>query len=82
MHAQTYLVFRQMLTTGELHPQMQAATDVIWGERLPRSGYALAVAPDFQIIRPTSQSKRAAGSNTTYPSRPDAPIAHTVKGVC
>ncbi|MFC3076950.1 helix-turn-helix domain-containing protein [Phenylobacterium terrae] len=47
--ARRYLVFKQMLVEGELHPQMLAATEEIWSERLPRSGHRLADAPDFQI---------------------------------
>jgi AraC family transcriptional regulator len=44
-----YLVFKQMLVEGELHPQMLAATEEIWSERLPRSGRRLVDAPDFQV---------------------------------
>jgi AraC family transcriptional regulator len=47
--AQTYLVFRQSLEGGELHPQMQAATKEIWGERLPKSGYKLGRGPDLEV---------------------------------
>ncbi len=47
--ARTYLVFKQMLREGELHPQMLAASEEIWAERLPRSGRTLARAPDFQF---------------------------------
>ena len=47
--AGTYLVFKQMLRTGELHPQMMAATEEIWSRRLPRSGRRVLDAPDFQI---------------------------------
>ena len=47
--ARSYLVFKQMLHEGELHPQVAAATTAIWGERLARSGRTLAKAPDFQI---------------------------------
>jgi AraC family transcriptional regulator len=47
--AQTYLVFRQSLEGAELHPQMQAATKEIWGQRLPKSGYKLARGPDLEV---------------------------------
>ena len=45
----TYLVYRQMLTEGELHPQTLVATDVIWSELAPASGRRVAAAPDFQV---------------------------------
>ena len=38
-----------MLRTGELHPQMMAATEEIWSRRLPRSGRTVLDAPDFQV---------------------------------
>ena len=47
--AQTYLVFRQTLDGGELHPQMQAAVREIWGERLPKCGRKLARGPDLEV---------------------------------
>ncbi len=47
--ARRYLVFKQTLQDGELHPQVAAAQAEIWGSRLPNSGRALANAPDFQI---------------------------------
>jgi len=47
--AQTYLVFRQALDGGELHPQMQAAVREIWGERLPKCGHKLARGPDLEV---------------------------------
>jgi AraC family transcriptional regulator len=47
--AQTYLVFRQILDGGPLHPQMQAAAKEIWGTRLPKSGVKLVHAPDFEL---------------------------------
>ena len=45
---QTYLVFRQALDGSDLHPQMQAAAQEIWAERLPKSGYKLARGPDLE----------------------------------
>ena len=47
--ARTYLVYKQMLVDGELHPQMIAATDEIFMRRVPRSGRTLAHGPDFQF---------------------------------
>ena len=47
--ARRYLVFKQSLTEGDLHPQVAAAQAEIWGKRVPASGYRLARAPDFQI---------------------------------
>lgn len=44
-----YLVFRQVLNGGELHPQMQAAAREIWGERLPASPWKLARSPDLEV---------------------------------
>jgi AraC family transcriptional regulator len=44
-----YLVFKQQLVEGELHPQVAAAQSEIWTRRLPASGRTLARAPDFQI---------------------------------
>lgn len=44
-----YLVFRQVLAAGALHPQMQAAAREIWGERLPASPYKLAPSPDLEV---------------------------------
>jgi AraC family transcriptional regulator len=45
---QTYLVFRQTLDAGELHPQMRAATEAIWSKILPTAPYKLANGPDFE----------------------------------
>ncbi len=45
---QTYLVFRQTLDAGELHPQMRAATEAIWSKILPNAPYKLANGPDFE----------------------------------
>ena len=50
--ARPYLVFRQEITAGGLHAQMQAATKAIWGELVPRSGYTLARAPDLEYYPP------------------------------
>lgn len=47
--AQTYLVFRQTLDGGELHPQMQAGARKIWGELVPASGRRLARGPDLEV---------------------------------
>lgn len=44
-----YLVFRQNLFEGELHPQVAAAQAEIWGTRVPQSGRKLASTPDFQL---------------------------------
>lgn len=44
-----YLVFRQLLDGGDLHPQMSAAAREIWGQRLPQSGYTLSQAPDLEF---------------------------------
>jgi len=44
-----YLVYKQWLNEGELHPQVAAAQAEIWTKRLPASGRKLANAPDFQI---------------------------------
>lgn len=54
-----YLVFRQALDGGDLHAQMQAGAKEIWGERVPKSGYRLAQAPDLEFypadFRPDSR---------------------------
>ena len=47
--ARAYLVFRQVLDGGPLHPQMQSAVREIWGERVPRSGHSLVRAPDLEV---------------------------------
>ena len=49
LRAREYLVFKQSLTEGELHPQVAAAQEEIWRTRVPQSGRKLARAPDFQI---------------------------------
>ena len=46
---QHYLVFRQIMDGGEVHPQMQLAAKEIWGERLPKSGRRLVRAPDLEF---------------------------------
>ena len=47
--AQTYLVFRQTLDGGDLHPQMLAAMQEIWSERLPKAPYRPTGGPDFEF---------------------------------
>jgi AraC family transcriptional regulator len=47
--AHTYAVFRLTLDGTPLHPQMQAAMPVIWGELLPKSGHQTVPAPDFEL---------------------------------
>jgi AraC family transcriptional regulator len=50
--AQTYLVFRQETDGSPLQPQMLAAVKEIWGERVPKSGFKLANAPDLEAYPP------------------------------
>jgi AraC family transcriptional regulator len=57
--ARPYLVFRLQIEAEGLHPQMQAAMKVIWGELAPRSGYTLAEAPDIEYYPPDFQPNRA-----------------------
>jgi len=45
----SYAVFRITLDGSELHPQMQAAMPVIWGQMVPKLGLKLAAAPDFEL---------------------------------
>ena len=45
---QTYLIFRQTLDAGELHPQMRAATEAIWSKILPNARYKHANGQDFE----------------------------------
>ena len=54
-----YLVFRQVLHGGALHPQMQRAAREIWGERLPNSGHRLAQTPDLEVYPPDFGPNRA-----------------------
>jgi AraC family transcriptional regulator len=49
MPSRDYLVIKQMLVEGDLHPQVAAAQAEIWGTRIAASGRTLAKAPDFQI---------------------------------
>ncbi|MGZ6015213.1 MAG: AraC family transcriptional regulator [Phenylobacterium sp.] len=59
---QAYLVFRQVLNGGPLHPQMQSAVREIWGERVPNSGRALARGiPDLEVYPEDFQPDRAGG---------------------
>jgi len=47
--AQSYRVFRLTLDGGEIHPQMNAAAEEIWSERLPQSGWRLKPGIDFEF---------------------------------
>ena len=47
--ANTYAVFRLDLDGPNLHPQIQAAMPVIWGEMIPKAGIKPAQAPDFEL---------------------------------
>jgi AraC family transcriptional regulator len=47
--AQSYRVFRVTLDGGEIHPQMKAAAQEIWAERLPNSGWKLKPGIDFEF---------------------------------
>ncbi|HTQ14859.1 MAG TPA: helix-turn-helix domain-containing protein [Rhizomicrobium sp.] len=44
-----YAVFRLELDGPDLHPQIQAAMPVIWGELIPGAGHKTAQAPDFEL---------------------------------
>jgi len=57
--ARSYLVFRLEVAAEGLHPQMQAAMKVIWGELLPASGHTLAQAPDLEYYPPDFQPNKA-----------------------
>jgi AraC family transcriptional regulator len=46
--ANRYAVFRLDLDGPNLHPQIQAAMPIIWGELIPRAGFRIAQAPDFE----------------------------------
>ncbi len=54
----TYLIFRQVLSGGPLHPQMQSAVREIWGERVPKSGCTLVRAPDLEVYPEDFQPDR------------------------
>jgi AraC family transcriptional regulator len=57
---QAYLVFRQVLNGGPLHPQMQSAVREIWGQRVPNSGHTLARGvPDLEVYPDDFQPDRA-----------------------
>jgi AraC family transcriptional regulator len=56
---QTYLVFRQTMDGSAVHPQMQAATKAIWGERVPKSGRRLVQAPDLEFYPADSTPDQA-----------------------
>ncbi|HEX3673585.1 MAG TPA: helix-turn-helix domain-containing protein [Rhizomicrobium sp.] len=47
--ANDYAVFRLELDGPNLHPQIQAAMPIIWGEMVPRAGFKIAQAPDFEL---------------------------------
>jgi AraC family transcriptional regulator len=47
--ANDYAVFRLDLDGPNLHPQIQAAMPVIWGEMIPKAGIKVAQAPDFEM---------------------------------
>jgi AraC family transcriptional regulator len=47
--ANRYAVFRLDLDGPNLHPQIQAAMPIIWGEMIPRAGIKPAQAPDFEL---------------------------------
>ncbi len=57
--AHDYAVFRITIDGTELHPQMQAAMPVIWGQMIPKSGLKLAHAPDFELYPEDFDSGRA-----------------------
>ena len=63
--ARAYLVFRQVLSGGPLHPQMQAAMREIWGDRLPKSGFKLARAPDLEVY-PADFDPTQAGASVEW----------------
>ena len=46
---QMYAVFRLTLDGSALHPQMQAAMPLIWGEMLPKAGLKVVQAPDLEV---------------------------------
>ncbi|WP_309604932.1 helix-turn-helix domain-containing protein [Phenylobacterium sp.] len=56
--ARSYLVFRQVLDGGPLHPQMQSAVREIWGDRVPNCGLSLVRAPDLEVYPDLFQPDR------------------------
>jgi len=44
-----YAVFRITIDGSALHPQMQAAMPVIWGQMVPKLNLKLAQVPDFEL---------------------------------
>jgi AraC family transcriptional regulator len=46
--ANSYAVFRLDLDGPNLHPQIQAAMPIIWSEMIPKAGWKIASAPDFE----------------------------------
>jgi AraC family transcriptional regulator len=46
--ANRYAVFRLDVDGPNLHPQIQAAMPIIWSEMIPRAGFKIAQAPDFE----------------------------------
>jgi AraC family transcriptional regulator len=49
LQTQTYAVFRLTLDGTALHPQMQAAMPLIWGDMLPKSGLKAVQAADLEV---------------------------------
>jgi AraC family transcriptional regulator len=49
LQTQTYAVFRMTLDGTALHPQMQAAMPLIWGDMLPKSGLKAVQAADLEV---------------------------------
>jgi AraC family transcriptional regulator len=47
--AQTYMVFRITLGAGDIHPQMRAAMQYIFGEALPKSGRRPTGGIDLEV---------------------------------
>jgi AraC family transcriptional regulator len=47
--ANSYAVIRLDLDGPNLHPQIQAAMPIIWGEMIPKAGIRIARAPDFEM---------------------------------
>ncbi|MGH6872610.1 MAG: AraC family transcriptional regulator [Rhizomicrobium sp.] len=57
--ANDYAVFRLDLDGPNLHPQIQAAMPVIWGELIPKSGIKTAQAPDFELYPDNFDPRRS-----------------------